>query len=229
MEIKSFAYLLLLLVYLIVPVVLSTQKKICFVSQLRYFLPAIMFSVVIFVMWDIRFAQTGIWTFNPQCFTNVELLKLPVEEWLSFLLISLSSAYIYEWLKAHFNKFEKPNVFVAVSLVLLVITGILSYVFRARMFSFFTFFLLTIYFGYTVFRNRFKKYYTNLYLTWLIALIPFLFISAVLNTFPAITYDVNHIIGVAICGVPVERVAYLFLLLLINTTIYEYLNNRKKY
>lgn len=229
MEIQNLSYLLLLLIYLVIPVVLSFQKKVRFVFRLKYILPAIIFAGAIFVMWDIRFTQMRIWSFNPDYLSGIELLRLPVEEWLSFLVIPLSSIYIYEWLKVRFEDFEKPNVLLIISLVLLLTTGVLAYIFRTRMFSFFTFFLSAIYLGYTIFRNRFKKYYTKFYLALIISLVPYLIVSALLNSMPAIIYDSTHIIGITIAGVPVEKVGYLFLLLLINITIYEYLNNRRHY
>ena len=229
MEIQKLSYLLLLLIYLVIPVVISFQKKVRFVFRLKYILPAVIFAGAIFIMWDLRFVQMKIWTFNPDYLSGIDLLRLPIEEWLSFLIIPLSSIYIYEWLKIRFENFDKPNVFVIISLVLLLVTGVLAYVFRTRMFSFFTFFLSAIYLGYTVFRNRFRKYYTKFYLALAISLIPFLIVSAILNSLPAIVYDSAHIMGLAIFGVPVEKIGYLFLLLLINVTIYEYLSNRKQY
>lgn len=229
MDIQNLSYLLLLLVYLVIPVALSFQKKVRFVFRLKFILPAIIFSGAIFIMWDIRFTTMNIWSFNPDYLSGIQLLNLPIEEWLGFVLIPLSSIYIYEWLKVRYENFEKPNVFVIISLVLLLLSGILAYTFRTRMFSFFTFFLLAIYLGYTVFRNRFKNYYTKFYLAVAIAIVPFVFVSAILNSFPAIIYDSAHIMGVAFLGVPVERIGYLFLLLLINVTIYEYLSNRRYY
>lgn len=228
MEIKNLTYLLVLLVYLIIPTVLSTQKKVRFVFRLRYLLPAIIFAGVIFVMWDVRFTELGIWSFNTDYLTRIELLNIPVEEWLSFLIIPLSSVYIYEWLKIRLENFEQPNIFVAISLILFITSGILAYVFRKNMFSFFTFFLTAIYLGYIIFRNRFKKHYTKFYLAFFISLIPFFIVSVVLNTMPVIIYNADHIIGAGIIGVPIEKIAYLFMLMLINITIYEYLNERKK-
>lgn len=229
MEIQNLSYLLLLLVYLIIPVVLSTQKRVPFTFHLRYILPAIVFAGAIFVMWDIRFTEMNIWTFNPAFLSGIELLSLPIEEWLSFVIIPLSATYIYEWLKIRFEEFERPNGFVALSLVLLAITAVLAYVYRSSMFSFFTFFLSAIYLGYTVFRNRFKKYYTKFYLAFAVSMLPFTLVSSVLNRLPVVSYNSEHVIGVSVFGVPVEKFAYLYLLLLINITIYEYLTNRRHY
>jgi len=229
MEIKNLTYLLLLLLYLVIPMLLSTQKKVRFVFRLRYLLPASIFAGGIFVMWDKRFTEMGIWNFNADYLTGIELLKLPIEEWLSFLIIPLSSVYIYEWLKIKFEKFEHPNAFVILSLILFAISGIVAYSFRKNMFTFFTFFLTAIYLGYTVFRNRFKKHYTKFYLAFVITLIPFIIISGILNSLPVVIYNSDHIIGAGIFGVPIEKLGFLFLLLLINTTIYEYLNERQYY
>lgn len=229
MEIKNLTYLLLLLVYLVIPILLSMQKKVRFVFRLRYILPASVFAGAIFILWDIRFTELGIWSFNPDFLTGIELLHVPVEEWLSFLVLPLSSIYIYEWLKIRFETLEKPKAFVAVSLVLFVFAGIVAYIFRKNMFTFFTFFLTAIYLGYTVFRNRFTKHYTKFYLAYAITLVPFLLVSGVLNLMPVIVYNADHIMGVALFGVPVEKLGYLFMLLLINITIYEYLNERQYY
>lgn len=227
MEIQKLSYILLLLAYLIIPVILSVQKKVRFIFQLRYLLPAAIFSGAIFVMWNMRFIELGIWSFNSDYLTGIEILKIPIEEWLSFLIIPLSSVYIYEWLKVKLENFEQPNAFIVVSLILFAITGMLAYFFRKNMFTFFTFFLTAIYLGYTVFRNRFKIHYTKFYLAFAIMLLPFIAVSAVLNALPVIVYNANHIIGIGIWGVPVEKLGYLFLMLLINVTIYEYLSARQ--
>ena len=229
MEIQNLSYLLLLLVYLVIPVVLSMQKKVRFVFQLRYLLPAVIFTGAIFSMWSMRFIEQGIWSYNPNYRTGIDIMKVPVEEWLSFLIIPLSSVYIYEWVKIRFEKFEKANIFVVVSLVLFLVTGVLAYFYRQSMFTFFTFFLSAIYLGYTIFRNRFKKHYTKFYIAYIITLLPFIIVSAILNLMPAIVYDASHVMGVGIFGVPVERLGYLFLMLLITLTIYEYLSERQYY
>jgi lycopene cyclase domain-containing protein len=229
MDIKNLTYLLILLVYLIIPLVLSTQQKVRFVFRLRYLVPATVFAGAIFVMWDMRFTELGIWSFNSDYTTGIQLMKVPIEEWLTFLIVPLSSVYIYEWLKIKLENFEIPNIVVAISLVIFIIAGFLAYSFRQNMFSFFTFFLTAIYLGYTVFRNRFKKHFTKFYLAYIIVLFPFLIVSVVLNVLPVIIYNTEHIIGINLFGVPVEKLAYLFLLLLITTTIYEYLNERQYY
>lgn len=227
MEFKNFSYLLLLLGYLIIPVILGSQNKVRFVFRLRYLIPATLFTGAIFVMWDRRFIELGIWAFNPEYTTGIQLLKVPVEEWFSFIVIPWSAVYIYEWLKIRFENFEKPNLFVIVSLIGFIAMAVLAYTYRRAMFSFFTFFLAAIYLGYTTFRNRFKKSMTKFYLTFFIMLLPFAVVSGVMSRMRIVNYSTKHIMNINLADFPIEKFAYLFLLLLINITIYEYLNERR--
>jgi lycopene cyclase domain-containing protein len=173
MEFRNFTYLLLMLATLAGPLAFSFEKQIQFYRKLKYLIPAILFSGTIFILWDLRFEELGIWSFNPNYVTGIYILNLPFEEWLFFLVIPYSSVFVYEVLNLKLARFEKPNLFVAISLVLVVVFAIVAYKARQNLYTFFTFFLLTIYFGYTIFRNRFKPHYTKFYLTWLILLFLF--------------------------------------------------------
>jgi len=226
MEFKNFTYLLLMLGTMAVPLAFSFEKKVRFYTKLKYLLPAILFSGAIFIIWDLRFEELGIWSFNPEYLLGIYILNLPVEEWLFFIAIPYATVFIYEVLKVQLPHFEKPNLFLGVSLVLLVIFALTAYFFRERLYTFFNFFLLTIYFGYTIFRNRFKQHLTKFYLTWLISLIPFLIVNGFLTALPVVEYNDAHNLGIRIFTIPIEDFFYFFLLLLMNLTIFEYLKNR---
>lgn len=227
MEFKNFSYLLLLLGYLVIPVILGYRHKVRFVFRLRYLIPATIFAGAIFVMWDRRFIEMDIWSFNPGYISGIQLLKVPVEEWLSFIVIPWSAVYIYEWLKIRFENFEKPRFFVIISLIGFAVLAFLAYAFRQNMFSFFTFFLSAIYLGYTVFRNRFRKNLTKFYLAYFVSLLPFTILSGIASRLEIVNYNPQHTMNINLADFPVEKFAYLFLLLLINITIYEYLSERR--
>ncbi len=227
MEIKNLTYLFLQLTYLIIPVLLSRKNNMRFTFRLRYLMPAVIFSGAIFVMWNMRFNELGIWNYNPEYITGIYMLNVPVEEWLAFIIIPISAAYIFDWLSIKLEKFKQHNILLAVSLLLFIAMGGLAYFFRRNMFSFFTFFLAAIYLGYTVFRNRFKKHYPAFYGAFIITLIPFLVVSILAGLLPVISYNTDHIMGIVIFAVPLERIFYLFLMLLITITIYQYLSERR--
>ncbi len=225
MELKNFTYLLLMLGSFAVPLAYSFEKQLRFISRLKYLLPAIVFSGAIFIIWDLRFEELGIWHFNPEYVLGIYILNLPVEEWLFFFVVPYSCVFIYEVVKLKMSRFERPNLFIAVSLVLLAGFALLAYFAREKLYTFFNFFLLTIYFGYTVFRNRFKQHYTKFFLTYLISLIPFLIVNGFLTALPVVEYNNAHNLGIRVFTIPVEDFGYFFLLLLMNLTIYEYLKN----
>jgi lycopene cyclase domain-containing protein len=208
------------------PLAFSFGKEVRFYTKLKYLLPGIIFSGAVFIIWDLRFEQLGIWSFNPEYVTGLYILNLPFEEWLFFLVAPYCCVFIYEVLGVKFPGFDKPNLFLAISLVLLVVFVLLAYFARQKLYTFFTFFLLSIYFGYTVFRNRFKQHYTRFYLTWLVALVPFLIVNGFLTALPVVEYNNAHILGMHVFTIPVEDFGYFFLLLLMNLTIYEYLRKQ---
>ncbi len=227
MEFKNFTYLLLMLGSWAIPLIYSFEKQVQSYTKLKYLFPAILFSGTIFIIWDLRFEELGIWKFNPDYITGIYIMNLPIEEWLFFLVIPYCSVFIYEVLHVKLPAFEKPNFFVAISLLLLIAFALLAWFARQKLYTFFNFFLLTIYFGYTIFRNRFKTYLTKFYLTWLISLIPFLLVNGILTALPVVEYNNLHILGIRIFTIPFEDFFYFFLLLIMNLTIYEYLKNHK--
>jgi lycopene cyclase domain-containing protein len=227
MKFQNFTYLLLLLLTIAVPLAYSFEKQVRFYKKIKFLLPAILFSGAIFIMWDIRFEELGIWNFNPKYITGIYILNLPIEEWMFFLIIPYSCIFIYEVLNVKFPEFEKPNLFVAVSLILLVVFALTAYFARQKLYTFFTFFLLTIYFGYTIFRNHFKRHYTKFYLTWVISLIPFFIVNGLLTGLPVVEYDNLHNLGIRIITIPIEDFFYFFLLLIMNLTIYEYMKKQR--
>ncbi len=229
MELKNFSYLLILIATVAVPLFLSFGKRHYSPVNFKFMLPAILFSEAIFIIWDLHFEERSIWQFNPEFVMGKNILNLPAEEWLYFIAVSFLGTFIYESLDRWLAGFEYPNIFLSVSLLLLLLFGVLAYVSRQKLYPFFTFFLLTIYLGYTIFRNHFKKYYTRFYVSYLVLLVPFIIISGILTALPIIEYNPDFILGIKLYSIPVENFAALFLLQLMNITIYEYLKERQIY
>jgi len=226
MELHNFTYLAILIGCLAVPLILSFEKQVRYYSKFRYLFPGMIFTAAIFIIWDLRFEELGIWSFNKKYITGLYILNLPFEEWLFFLIIPFCCVFIYEVLKVKLPEFEYPNAFLTLSLFLLTGFVALAYFQRDKLYTFFTFFLLSIYFGYTIFRNRFKRYYTKFYLTYFITLLPFIITNMLLTSLPVVEYDDTYNLGLRLFTIPVEDFGYLFLLLLMNITIYEYLKNQ---
>lgn len=227
MEFQNLGYLIALLVLLAVALFSISKLTRDLLFELKYMLPALLFTTAILAMINARLAQLQILVFNPNYLTGTIILSYPLEEWLLVPVLSLFGFTAYIFAKTRLTSFEKPNLFVVVSLVLLLISGLITWISRQKLYPFSIFMLLTIYFGYTIFRNRFKPHLTSFYLGFAIAVIPFFILKAILFTVPVIIPDTNFMLGISLVNMPVEEFAYFFLLLLINATIYEYLRERR--
>jgi lycopene cyclase domain-containing protein len=229
MEFQNYWYSLVLLVMAVITMFLFVKKTIVFFTELKYMIPAILFSGAIFILFNYRLLETGIISFNSSFLAGKYLFKLPVEEWLFLLIISFFSFSVYILISVLFPNFERPNLFLVISVVLLLGFGFGAWHFRQKLIPFFIFFLLTIYFGYTLIRNRFKMHLTKFYISYAIAVIPFFLIKGLLHSLPVIFFNSDYTLGIRLLNVPVEEFAYFFLLMLINITIFEYLRDHRLY
>lgn len=229
MEFKNFTYLLILIVSVSVPLALSFDKKVQYYKNLKYILPAILVTAAFFVMWDINFTKAKIWGFHPEYTIGIDIKGLPIEEWLFFLVVPYSCVFIYEVLKYYLEKYEYPNHFLVLSLMLIVGFALISYFFRHQSYTFLTFMFSSVYLGYTVFRNKFKQHITKFYYCFFVSLLPFTIVNGILTSIPVVEYNSLHILNIRILNIPVEDFSYFFLMLLMVTTIYETLKERKFY
>jgi lycopene cyclase domain-containing protein len=229
MEFQNYWYVLILLAIAVITMFLFVKKTIVFFTEFKYMLPAIFFSGAIFILFNHRLQETGIISFNPAFLSGKFLFNLPVEEWFFLLIISLFSFSVYILITELFPNFERPNLFLVISVVLLLGFGFGTWHFRQKLIPFFIFFLLSIYLGYTIFRNRFKMHLTKFYISYAIAVIPYFLVRGLLFSLPVIFYNKDYTTGIRIFNAPVEEFGYFFLLMLINITIFEYLKDNRLY
>jgi lycopene cyclase domain-containing protein len=229
MEFQNYWYTLIILVMSVITMFLFVKKTIVFFTELKYMLPAILFSGAIFILFNHRLLETGIISFNPGFLAGKYVFNLPVEELLFLLVISLFSFSVYILITVLFPNFEKPNLFLVVSVILLLGFGFGAWYSRQKLIPFFIFFLITIYLGYTIFRNRFKMHLTKFYVSYAIAVIPYFLIKGLLYSLPVILYNSDYTLGIRLLHTPVEEFGYFFLLMLINITIFEYLKDHRLY
>jgi len=208
---------------------MSFEKQIQFYRKLKYILPAILITATFFLIWDIRFTEAKIWSFNFGNTIGIAYKGLPLEEWLFFLIIPYTCIFIYEVVKVYLKKYEYPNVFVAFSLFLIVGFALIGYFFRHQAYTFFTFIFSAIYLGYTVLRNRFKPHITKFYFSYFISIVPFALVNGLLNSLDVFVCNKTQILNIKIFHFPVEDFAYLFLMNLMVAAIYETLKESKYY
>ncbi len=226
MDLKNYTFLIILSLIFIAPLIFSFTGKSGFLQKLRYAMPAIFISGFMFLLWDIRFTQVGIWSYREEYTVGLFHKGLPIEEWFFYLVIPYSALFVYEIIKTRFSTLNFNNISTAISLALIVCLGIVAYMYRIRLYTFFCFFFTTIYLGYTIFRKQFKPHLTHFFLSYIIMLVPYLLLNGILTWNMAIEYHQEQVLNIWLWMVPVENLVYLFLLMLINITVYEYLSER---
>lgn len=220
-----YTYLMLNIGTLAGPLLLSFDRKVAFYRQWRALFPAIAFTAVAFIIWDIIFTEQGVWSFNPEFLVGIQLLGLPLEEWLFFLTVPYACMFIYECLNAYITRDILKNVAKPLTWTLIGILLVLAAIHWGRTYTVVTF----IWLGVWLLLNQFwikGTYMGRFFLSYFICLIPFLLVNGVLTALPVVIYNDMENLSFRIGTIPVEDTMYALLLLLMNVNIYEHLKTR---
>lgn len=229
MELNNLLFLAVIAVIVVLSLIKSFDKSIQLGKKIKYILPAVVITAAFFLIWDVNFTHTRIWTFNSAYTLGKEIKGLPTEEWLFIPVILYGCIVVYELVKVKMANHDYTKPLLAFSLVLIVIFALISYFFRQQTYTFTAFVFSALYLGYAVFRNLLKQNITSFYISYLILLIPFLILYGILTALPLVEYHPAHILNIRVLTIPVEDFVFFFLMLLMGTTIYEFLKVRKFY
>ena len=201
------------------PFVLSFDKKLQFYKQWIYILPSIFIVALFYILFDIYLTKIGVWGFNPRYFSNILIFNLPVEEWLFFIVIPYASIFLHESLALYFPHFQlsqsTSNILSIVLIVLITMVVSLNFdkTYTVYIFSTLILALFLSFFDNTGVMKRF-------YLTFLVILIPFIAVNAILTgSFidgEVVWYNDNENLGIRFLTIPIEDIGYAFSLILLN-------------
>ena len=202
-----------------------------FIRFWKPFFLAIITVGLFFIIWDIYFAYQNVWGFNDDYLIGIRWFKLPLEEWLFFLLIPYASNFIHYSLEYFFPKLElSKKATQGISIILFavslgVFTWNLDKIYTASSFGLFALLML--------FQMLFQwKYARRFYLSFIVIYIPFFFVNSALtgsySEKPVVFYDNTENLGIRLGTIPVEDSFYCFALLYSITLVFEYLKNKKK-
>jgi lycopene cyclase domain-containing protein len=227
MEYSKYTYLILLICSITAPLALSFDGKVRYYSKLKYVGPAILITAIVFWFWDVRFTSKQVWSFNSEFVLGINILGMPIEEWLFFIVIPYCCVFIYEVLNYYLKSFEHPRLFGVISMLLVLIFLFVSISFRQQDYTFLTFLLCSIVLFLNTIRVRFKPFVSKFYLSYLISLLPFVVVNGILTSMPVVKYNQAHIINLHLWTIPVEDFSYFFLLHLMVISLYEFLKDKR--
>lgn len=230
---QTYYYLLLDLVSFIVPFIFSFEKKrMHFIQHWKAYFSAIISVGCFFILWDSYFAYQNVWGFNDQYLIGFRILKLPIEEWLFFLLIPYASVFIHYSLKYFFPSVKLSPKTTRWITYLLFVVGLTIAVFNYdKMYTFVCVGLFTVL---MLLQILFEwKYAQRFYISFIIIFIPFFFVNSALtgsySENPVVFYDNSENLGIRMGTIPVEDSFYCFALLYSITLLFEYLKTKKNF
>lgn len=203
-----------------------------FIRFWRPFFSAIIIVGLFFIIWDIYFAYQNVWGFNDDYLIGIRWFKLPLEEWLFFLLIPYASNFIHYSLEYFFPKLELSKSFTQGITILLFIISLgvfawnLDRIYTASSFGLFALLML--------FQMLFQwSYARRFYISFIVIYIPFFFVNSALtgsySEKPVVFYDNTENLGIRVGTMPLEDSFYCFSMLYGSVLLFEYFRKKWNY
>lgn len=217
-------YSIILLVCLLPVIAISITGRKPFIRKWLLAIASAMITSIFFLPWDILFSRISIWGFNDKYLIGIEILDLPLEEWLFFLVVPFCCIMIYEKVSTS----ERPQIpyrsvnmytsfTIAICILILVTYPTQWYTASVAILGM----CLASGLRATVPKYRLLDYYHAFF--W--CLIPFLLIDGMLTGLitsePVVLYNRGEITGHRIFSIPVEDMIYCYGLLMINFVVYR--------
>ena len=230
---QNYYYIALDICSFLIPFLFSFEKKwMNFIRFWKPFFSAIILVGLFFIIWDIYFAFENVWGFNNEYLIGIWWFKLPLEEWLFFLLIPYASNFIHYSLEYFFPKLElSKNITQSITIVLFVMSlGVFTWnldkIYTAASFGLFALLML--------FQMLFQwKYARRFYLSFIVIYIPFFFVNSALtgsySDNPVVFYNDAENLGIRIGTMPLEDSFYCFSMLYGSVLVFEFLRKKWNY
>jgi lycopene cyclase domain-containing protein len=222
-------YFALLLSSVLIPFIMSFDRKVGFYHYWISFLPSSIIAGSIYIIVDIFFVKYGVWGFNPEYHSATVILGLPVEEWLFFVLIPYACVFIHYVFIAYFPSVMLGDGVTRILSILIILALLfIVFIYRDRAYTVFNFSLVIVALVVAMFeRNRLLNRY---FLSFIIMLVPFFLVDGILTgTFikdEVVWYNNSETLGIRLLTVPIEDVGYAFSLVLLNLLLTGWLNIR---
>ena len=223
---NKYLYLLLNAATISIPFLASFYPKAPFISSIKRIIPAIILPLIVFIVWDVFFTDMGVWGFNETYLTGINLINLPIEEWLFFVTVPYACLFTYFAVKVlkpiDGNWGWKLALIIAGGLLVIGIANV------GKWYTSVTFISLALVLILLALKR--KQYLGQFFFSYLFILIPFFLMNGVLTgswiVDEVVWYNDAENLGIRLGTIPVEDAFYGMLLLLLNTVIWEELGQK---
>jgi lycopene cyclase domain-containing protein len=237
----AYAYLLINVATIAVPLALSFDKKVAFRTKWKAFWPANIITLGFFVVWDVFFTKAGIWGFNDTYLVGFRMLGLPFEEWLFFIAVPYACVFLYETFRCYIPNQPFQRWALPVIIATAVLSALLVAVYPERLYTSLTAFFTLI--GALSLLKLNRSWVGWFAFSYLIILIPFTIANGLLTglefwTYPFLNeevdairdqivwYNNNHNLKIRLFSIPIDDMLYGYLLIGMNVALYEFFLRR---
>jgi lycopene cyclase domain-containing protein len=212
-------YTTLLLIAISAPLVLSFDKRVHFYTHWPSVMPSIFIIAVFYIVIDVYFTHIGVWGFNPDYHSKLMIFKLPLDEWLFFIVVPYASIFLHYVLKEYFPNMQLRNQISQKLTYVLLLFFVLILVFNmSKLYTSYASLLMIL----TLVLSLLDKAHTisRFYISFLFVLIPFILMNSILTgSFihsEVVWYNNEENLGIRLLTIPIEDFAYGFSLLQLN-------------
>jgi len=223
-------YFIINILTIIVPLIFSFDKKVAFHKTWPAFFPALIITGLFFIVWDAIFTLHGVWGFNEIHLQGISMAGLPVEEWLFFVTIPYAVVFSHRVLNVWIPMKTHSEIQRTISYALMIISLAGTIFFYDRLYSVVVFSLSAVFILIVEWFIR-ASWLLHFYRTFLIILFPFFIVNGILTgtwlNEPVVWYNNAMNAGIRLATIPMEDIAYGFLLTGINIALMEWFRLRK--
>ena len=219
-------YLILNLASVAIPFLFSFEGRISFYKKWPVLLLSVVITTIPFIIWDIFFSHIGVWGFNANYLIGIELLGLPLEEWMFFFCIPYACIFMHYSLTFLFPNWQLSKRLVrALSFFLILTFFLVAIMYYDRWYTTINYGLAAIVLSIAYKSNTLLL--QKFYITFLVMLIPFFVINGVLTGFgiehQIVWYNDDENLGIRMITIPIEDMTYAFTLILSSLMLMDFL------
>ncbi|UCG00025.1 MAG: lycopene cyclase domain-containing protein [Spirochaetaceae bacterium] len=213
-------YLWILLGIAAVPLVLSFDRKVHYVSRWPAVFAAAGIVGVVYVAWDILKTEAEVWSFAERYAGSFKILGLPLPEILFFLVVPFSCIFIYEVVRAYFKEHivRIPRWIWFTAAAVLVV---LAMIFRSQLYTLTVLLSVAVFFALAAAVRPGLLGSRQFWLALLLTYVPFLIFNGLLTAIPVVIYNNAENWGIRVYTIPLEDFFYSFSLLGFNFLVFR--------
>lgn len=224
-------YLWVNLMSISVPFLVSFHPRIELYKHWKQLFLSMIITMIPYIIWDVYFTHMEYWGFNEQYLSGIDLINLPVEEWLFFICIPYACVFTHVAI-LRINprlKLNRPTTKkISIGLMILFAMVLLFNLDKAYTSVDMLFGMIIL--AVVYFKNI--DLLSSFYLTFLFMLIPFFLVNGVLTGTgiegEIVWYDDVQNLGQRLGTIPVEDVVYAFSLILMNLFLFISISKNQK-